>query len=141
MSVPRPQLTRTTLKDYAERLVADDAGATAGPQLKVCVPVTVPDAATGDVDVIMNEKFEVTDIECVKRNGAGAGNTVTVKNGATAISNAIACDTDDAVTRAGSIIDGAGTNVIAAGGTLRLTCTRAAGTRNSQIFVYGFIRP
>jgi hypothetical protein len=65
---------------------------------------------------------------------------VTVKNGATAITDAIACATDDAVTRAGSIVDGAGTNVIAAAGTLRLSCTRAAGTRNSQVFIYGFHR-
>lgn len=138
MSLPRPHQLFRALKDLIERLVADDSSTS--PQLPTCIPVTVPDAATGDVDIVLAEKFEVIDVVCVKRNGAGAGNTVTVKNGATAISDAIACATDDAVTRAGSIIDAAGTNVIAIGGTLRLSCTRAAGTRNSQVFVYGFLR-
>lgn len=104
------------------------------------LPFLIADAATGDIDVTMPEKFEVTDVVCVKRNGAGAGNTMQVKNSATAISDAIACAVDDAVTRAASIVDGAGTNVIAAAGTLRITATRAAGTRNAQVFVRGYIR-
>lgn len=138
MSLPRAHQLFKTAKDYLERLVADDSSTK--PQMLVSIPVTIPDAATGDVDIVLEEKFEVVDVTCIKRNGAGAGNTVTVKNTATAITNAIACDTDDAVTRAGSIVDGAGTNVIAAGGTLRLSCTRAAGTRNSQVLVHGYIR-
>ena len=138
MPLPRSHQLFRLAKDYSDRLVADDSATE--PQLPTCIPVLVPDAATGDIDIVLATKFEVTDVVCVKRNGAGTGNTVTVRNSATAISDAIICATDDAVTRAASIIDGAGTNVIAVGGTLRLSCTRAAGTRNSQVFIYGFIR-
>ncbi len=139
MGTPRAQLLSRAARDYVERLIADDSSTE--PQLLTEIPVTIPDAATGDIDIVMATKFEVVDVVCVKRNGAGVGNTVTVKNGATAITNAIAVDTDDTVTRAGTVIDGAGTNVLAIGATLRLSCTRAAGTRNSLVRVLGYIRP
>lgn len=100
----------------------------------------VPDAVTGDIDIIVTDKIEVLNVECVKRNGAGAGNTMQIKNAATAISDAIACAVDDTVTRASTIVDGAGTNVINAGGTLRLTATRAAGTRDCRVTVYAIKR-
>jgi hypothetical protein len=98
----------------------------------------VPDAATGDIDIIVTDKIEVIDVVCQKQNGAGAANTMQVKNGATAISDAIACATDNAITRAGSIDDAQ--SVINAGGTLRLTATRAAGTRNALVTVIGIKR-
>lgn len=135
---PRKHQTSKVLADYAERLTADDGALT--PQLMTTIPILVPDAATGDIDTVLADKFEVVDVTCIKRNGAGAANTMQIKNGATAISDAIACATDDAVTRGASIVDGAGTNVIAKGGTLRLTATRAAGTRNALVLVHGFIR-
>jgi hypothetical protein len=93
----------------------------------------VPDAATGDIDIVVSRKIEVIDVVCQKQNGAGAANTMQVKNGANAISDAIACATDNAITRAGSIDDAQST--INAGGTLRLTATRAAGTRNALVTV------
>lgn len=98
----------------------------------------VPDAATGDIDIVVGRKVEVIDVLCQKQNGAGAGNTMQVKNGATAISDAIACVTDNALTRAGTIDDAQST--ISAGGTLRLTATRAAGTRNALVTVYALPR-
>ncbi|HEU4727683.1 MAG TPA: hypothetical protein VFT22_07335 [Kofleriaceae bacterium] len=122
--------------DYLGRLTVSDQ---AVPSVLTCIPFTVSDAATSDIDVVMTEKFEVVDVVCIKRNGAGAGNTMQIKNAATVISDAIACATDNAVTRAASIDDASST--IAAGGTLRLTATKAAGTRNAQVFVWGFIRP
>lgn len=139
MSIPHAGVTSRVAKDYVERLTASDNAVTG--QLPVVFLFNVPDAATGDIDIVVTEKCEVYDVVCVKRAGAGAGNTMQIKNGATAISDAIACVTDDAVTRAGSIVDGAGTNVIAQGGTLRLTATRAAGTRTCQVFVYALLRP
>jgi hypothetical protein len=93
----------------------------------------VPDAATSDIDIIVSRKIEVLDVICRKDAGAGAANTMQVKNGATAISNAIACDTDKTITRAGTI--DVASNTIAAGGTLRLTATRAAGTRTALVTV------
>jgi hypothetical protein len=136
MSTPRRQNYAQVAKDYVNRLTADDSSTE--PQLMTVIPVSIPDAATGDVDVVMATKFEVVDVVCQKRNGAGAGNTVTVKSGANAISDAIACATDNAITRSGTIDDANST--IIQGGTLRLSCTRAAGTRNSLVLVYGFIR-
>lgn len=98
----------------------------------------VPDAATGDIDIVVDRKIEVFDVVCQKQNGAGAANTMQIKNAATAISDAIACATDNAVTRAGTIDDAQST--INAGGTLRLTATRAAGTRNALVIVHALTR-
>jgi len=138
MAKPRAHNLFRAAKDYLSRLAAVDSTTT--PAIELVIPVTVPDAATGDIDIVVTDKLEVIDVVCIKRNGAGAGNTVTAKNTATAITNAIACDTDDTVTRAGTIIDGAGTNIFAIGDTLRLSCTRAAGTRNSLVLVKCLLR-
>ena len=136
MSTPRGNNLAQVGKDYVARLIVDDSALE--PQLLTCIPVSVPDAATGDIDLVLATKFEVVDVVCQKRASAGAGNTVTVKSGANAISDAIACVTDTAITRASTINDANAT--IAAGGPLRLSCTRAAGSRDSLVLVYGFIR-
>lgn len=106
-------------------------------QVEAGVPViytfAVPDAATSDIDIVVAQKVEVVDIVCRKDAGAGAGNTMQVKNAANVISNAIACDTDKTITRAGTI--DVAFNTINAGGTLRLTATRAAGTRTALVEV------
>lgn len=112
-------------------------------QAEAGIPVAyvfaVPDAVTSDIDIIIPKKMEVIDVICRKDAGAGAGNTMQVKNAANVISNAIACDTDKTITRAGTI--DTAFNVIAAGGTLRLTATKAAGTRTALVTVLGFLRP
>lgn len=100
---------------------------------EVIYTFAVPDAATGDIDIVVTEKIEVVDVLCQKQAGAGAANTMQIKNAATAISDAIACAVDNALTRAGTIDDAQST--IAAGGTLRLTATRAAGTRTALVIV------
>lgn len=122
--------------DYASRLVIGDNAAVAG--FPIAVTFQVPDAATSDIDIVVGDKFEVIDVIVQKKNGAGAGNTMQVKNGATAISDAIACAVDKTITRAGTI--DTAQSVIAAGGTLRLTATRAAGTRNALVTVIGILR-
>jgi hypothetical protein len=122
--------------DYLGRLTHASGGTVAG--VLSCHDVAVTGSATVDVDVIVADKFEVLDV-IVRKDGAGAGNTVTVKNGATAITDAIVAATDKAVTRAGTIDTAA--NVIAAGGTLRVTSTRAAGTVVALVTVIGIIRP
>lgn len=93
----------------------------------------IPDAA-GDVDydIVVDEKIEVFDARVIK-SGAGAGNTVTVKNGATAISDAMAAAVDKTVTRAGTIDPAQ--SVINAAGTLRVTAHRAAGTMLAKVIV------
>lgn len=122
--------------DYLSRLVVA-AGMTT-PGFVVTIPVATSGSVTADFDVIMAEKFEVIDVIC-RKDVAGASNTITVKNGATAISDAIAFAVDKAVTRAGTI--DTASNVIAAGGTLRVTATRSAGTVAGLVTVIGIIRP
>lgn len=122
--------------DYASRLTYANNAVVAG--LAVMHTWLVPDAATGDIDIIVGDKVEVVDV-IVRKDGAGAGNTYQVKNGATAISDAIAGAVDKTITRAGTI--DTAQNVIAAGGTLRLTATRAAGVRNALVTAVCLIRP
>lgn len=122
--------------DYLSRLTVP-AGTTT-PGLIVGIPVPITGSATADFDTILAEKFEVLDVIC-RKDGAGAGNTITVKNLATAISDAIVFATDKAKTTAGTI--DTASNVIAAGGTLRVTATRAAGTVVGLVTVIGVIRP
>lgn len=99
----------------------------------------IPNAATADYDIVVDHKFEVIDV-VVRKDGTGAGNTAQIKNGATAITDAIAAAVDKTVTRAGTIDIAAAVNVVAAGGTLRCTFTRAAGTSNALVTVWGFVR-
>lgn len=122
----------------AAQLAAQPITAT---QEEVGVPVVyafdIPDAATADYDRAIPAKFEVTDVTVLK-SVAGAGNTVMVKSTAAAITDAIAAAVDKAVTRAGTI-DRAN-STIAAGGILRLTVTRAAGSSLMRVLVHGIRR-
>lgn len=122
--------------DYASRITVP-AGTTT-PGILTCIPVPTSGSTTADFDTVLLEKFEVLDVVC-RKDGAGAGNTITVKNGATAISDAIVFATDKAKTTAGTI--DTASNVIAAGGTLRVTAARSAGTVVGLVTVYGIIRP
>lgn len=126
------------LEDLAEHLVV--ANNSTAPAIRTAYLFTIPDAAGAvDYDIVVDVKFEVTDVT-VGKIGAGAGNTIQIKNGATAISDAIAAAVDKAVTHAGTIDRTTNNNVIAAGGTLRCTATRAAGTMASEVEVHGYVR-
>lgn len=108
----------------------------ATPGIPIVFTFVVPTGtATLDQDIVVGRKVEVIRVEALKRNGAGAGNTVTVKKGTTAISDAIACAVDNALTVSATIDDAGGVNVLDAGDTLRLTTTYAAGTRNARVTV------
>lgn len=94
----------------------------------------LPDAATATYLYTVPEKMEIIDVVCIK-DAAGAGDTVQLKNGSgTAISDAIATAVDKTVTRAGTL-DKA-TRVLAAGATLQITATRAAGSMACAVFVH-----
>lgn len=97
--------------------------------------VAVADGATGDVDVTLTHKTLVTDVWLVKTAGAGgASDTITVKNGSTAITDAMSINVaDKVVVRAGTIDDAA--HEIAAAGTLRVTRTKASAN-NVACVVY-----
>lgn len=77
-------------------------------------------ALTGDVDVTLTYKSRVIDVWCVATAAGGASDTIIVKNGTTAITNAIDMNVSDkVVVRAGTIDDAQ--HEIAAAGTLRVS--------------------
>lgn len=67
------------------------------------VKVTISADATGEKAVTIPYDMEVIDVvvQCTASNGAG---TLTLKNG-TAVTDAIACTTDTAIARAGTVDD------------------------------------
>ena len=103
--------------------------------LPVLHRIDIADGA-GDTDVTLTYKTRVLDVWAVKTaaNG-GAGDTVTIKNGATAITDALDLNAvDKTVVRAGTIDDAQ--HEIAAAGTLRVTA--ANGTNNAcTVYVLG----
>lgn len=94
----------------------------------ITVPLALPNVA-GDVDVVLPFKAEVVGVQAWKRGApGGAGDTVTIKNGATAITNAISLNiVDNAPATASTLDDAAST--IASGGTLRATVAKATNTQ------------
>lgn len=95
------------------------------------------DVATADYDRVVDQKIEVIDAHCIK-NAAGAGNTVTVKNLATAITDVMATAVDKTITRAATIDPAQ--SVINAGGTLRASIVKAAGSGAVKVFVRCVLR-
>lgn len=96
--------------------------------------IDIADGA-GDTDVVLDHKTRVIDVTVVKTaaNG-GSGDTITVKNGANAITDAIDIGINDTlVARAGQIDDAQ--HEIAAGGTLKIT---AANNTDNACIVYVF---
>lgn len=74
--------------------------------IPVLIPITIADS-TGDTVVVVTNKLRVIDVWVVKTTTAGgAGDTVTVKNGATAITDAISLNhVDKSVTRLATLDD------------------------------------
>jgi hypothetical protein len=127
------KLTGLRVANYADNAVIGG--------VPVVTVVAVPDAATGDVDVVLTHKTEVLDIVVIKTGAAGGvGDTITVKNGATAITDAIDINIADKVRKEAATIDDAQT-VISAGGTLKVTRTKAsAANAAARVVVIGVRR-
>lgn len=98
--------------------------------------INIADSA-GDTDVVFTHKTRITDVTVVKTTGAGSsGDTVTVKKGSTAITNAMDMNVaDKAVVRAGTIDDAQ--HEIAAAGTLKVTAAKA-GNVACIVYVHGY---
>jgi hypothetical protein len=130
--VTMAKLTAASLDGTVAKVVAD-ANVIGG--IPVVHRIAVADGVTGDVDVVLTHKTLVTDVHVVKTAGAGgAGDTITVKNAATAITNALDINiADKVVVRAGTIDDAQ--HEIAAGGTLKVTRTKGSGA-NVACVVY-----
>lgn len=109
------------------------------PGIPVEYHIDVANAATNDVDVVLTKKTLITDVEVIKTGGNGAAsNTITVKNGANAISDAIDMNVNDKVVkRAGEIDDAQST--IAAGGTLRVASVKSGGNAACKVIVRGVL--
>ena len=90
-------------------------------------------ALSGDVDVVLTHKTRIIDVICVATAAGAAADTITVKNSASAITNAIDLNVvDTTVVRAGTI-DNAQWDISAAG-TLRVT---GASAVNAEVIIYG----
>lgn len=136
LSIPAAALVNAIL-DGAK--VATTANANVIGGLEVVHRVDVAAGTTGDVDVTLTHKTHVTDVWLIKKSAAGGGaGTIQVKNGSSAITNAMSIDVNDqTVVRAGTIDDA--TQEIAAAGTLKITRTRTASSDETcTVYVRGF---
>lgn len=98
--------------------------------------IDIAAGALADTDVVLTHKTRVIDAWLVLR-GAGVENTtLQVKNGATAITDAMAASgSDKAVVRAATLDDAQWE--IAAGGTLRVTSATGATQPDATVYVLG----
>lgn len=96
--------------------------------------IDVPDAATGDVTVTLPFAIRVLDCWAVKTAAAGgAANTVQLKNGSTAITDALSININDqTIARATTINDAQ--HDVTSGTALTVTRTKAGG--NAACIVY-----
>jgi|DEB0MinimDraft_3_1074331.scaffolds.fasta_scaffold00114_6 predicted RecA/RadA family phage recombinase len=112
---------------------ADDAAVGGIPVVHM---IDIP-ATAGDTDVTLTHKTRFFRFDCVKTDEAGlAGGTLTVKNGSTAITDAIAWDntvSDKDVSQAGTLDDAQW--AVAAGGTLKVTTSH--NQSRGYVIAYG----
>lgn len=100
--------------------------------------ILVPSGANADVDVTLTHKTRVIDAWLALKGAGTAGSLVTVKNGSTAITDAmdVASGGDRDVFRAGEINDAS--HEIAAAGTLRVTKASTGGDfPGAEVYVLG----
>lgn len=105
---------------------ANVANAQVTPGQVILYRIDVADGATGNVDVVLTYKSRVINAWVVKTVGAGgASDTITVNNGATAITDAMSINVaDKTLVRAGAIDDAS--HEISSGGTLRIVRTKVS---------------
>lgn len=102
--------------------------------------IAISDDATGDVDTVLTHKTMITDILVLKTGGAGdAGDTIQVKNAATAITDAMSINVADKIIVRPSTIDDA-QQTIAAGGTLKITRTKASAANVACVVIVQGLR-
>lgn len=98
--------------------------------------IDIAAGALGNTDVTLTHKTRVIDAWLVLRGAGVATTTLQVKNGANAITDAMAASgSDQALVRAASIDDAY--HEIAAGGTLRVTSATGATQPDATVYVLG----
>jgi len=110
------------------------------PGIPVRMMVDVPDAATGNIDIVIDKAMRVVDVKVVKTGGAGgASDTIQVLESTNAISDALDINVADQVIVRASTIDDANWD-IAAAGTLRITRTKVSAANVAcKVFVEGVL--
>lgn len=101
---------------------------------------TLTAGANADSNITLNNKFRVTGVKVVLKGAGTAGSLVTVKNGATAITNAInvATGSDKDVFVESSIDDAS--HEVAAAGTLRVSKASTGGDfPGAEVYVTGVL--
>jgi len=99
--------------------------------------IDIAAGALGDKDVVLTHKTRVIDVWLILRGAGVASTTLQVKNGANAITDAMAASgSDQALVRAATIDDAY--HEIAAGGTLRVTSASGATQPAATVYVLGF---
>lgn len=96
--------------------------------------VLADQAGGANKDVTVTYKIRVLDVIVVNKAAGGAGDTITVQNGTSAITNAMDTNkADTTITRAGTIDDAQ--HEIAAGGTLRVAKANGANDPSCEVYV------
>jgi len=109
------------------------------PGVPVVLNFAVPDAATGNTEYTIADKIEIVDVTVQKRSAnGGAGDTITIGQGANAITDAMVLIINDGVlVRAASIDDAYST--IPAAGTLRISWNKVTDVA-CQVTIFGILR-
>lgn len=132
-NVTEPKIEEASLTGLVAKVVAD-ANVIGG--LPVLHRINIAAGALADTDVVLTHKTRVIDAWLVLRGAGVSTTTLQVKNGANAISDAMAASgSDKAVVRAASLDDAYWE--IAAGGTLRVTSAIGASQPDATVFVLG----
>jgi len=136
-SIGEDRLTGNELTGRVVGNVADDAVIGGVPVVHM---VAVASGANGDVDVTLTHKTRVLDVLVILKGAGTAGSTVTVKNAANAITNAIDVSGggDKAVFRGGEIDDAR--YEIAAAGTLKVSKASTGGDFPGALVVVTGVR-
>jgi predicted RecA/RadA family phage recombinase len=117
-------------------VVGNTANANVVGGIEVVHRVDIAAGALGNTDVTLTHKTRVIDAWLVLRGAGVASCTLQVKNGTTAITDAMAASgADKALVRCASLDDASWE--IAAGGTLRVTSAAGATQPDATVFVRG----
>jgi len=116
--------------------VANNANANVIGSIPVIHRFDLAAGANADNDIVLTHKTRVIDAHLILRGAGVASSVLTVKNGATAISNAMAGSGSDTALVRATTIDDASYDV-AAGGTLRVTSSAGASQPACSVYVLG----
>jgi hypothetical protein len=94
----------------------------------------IADAASADYDLVLTHKMEIYDVTIIKTGGDATTATVTIKNAANAITNAISIGVVKGTICYPTTLDPT-YNPIAAAGTLRISVSRTTGNAACRIIL------